>query len=479
MNYLEIPLVKKAYDFAETSLAGQKRLSGEEILEHCVKVADNLMKFDVTDPKTLSAAILHHSILNGAATPEDLKEEFGEDIAGILNAFHKLHIVKFRKGTEKEFAEELRKMFLVLARDLRVVLIKMCDILDNLRTLSCLTREKGEEVARETLEIFAPLAERLGIGEMKGEMQDLAFAYLERASCDKTKQLLQTNLVELNIILTKIKDELKKSLGKAGIHYRIESRTKHLYSLYMKLCRPEINFDMSKVSDLIAFRIVVSTTEDCYKVLDIVHKLWKPVSGSVSDFITHPKPNGYRSIHTKVVGPQGRIFEIQIRTEEMHEEAEYGLAAHWNYAEMKSRGVSDAEVSRGFATSAEKLEWVKNLAKWQKEVTNDSEFLKSVKTDFFGERVFCFTPGGDVKDLPAGATPVDFAYCLHTEVGDGCSGAKVNGKMVPLDFKIQNGDVVEIILGKGNKKPNRDWLEFTVTSSAKAQIRKHFKTIKP
>lgn len=475
MDFSTIPLTNKALEFAKISLAGQKRLSGEEILDHCLKVADNLVKFDVTDPVTLSAAILHHSILNGAATHEDLVKEFGEDIAMMLEAFYKLHVVKLKPGAQKEFAEELRKMFLVLARDLRVVLIKMCDILDNLRTLDCIDREKGREVATETLEIFAPLAERLGIGEMKGEMQDLVFEYLDRENFLKIRELLKINLDEINKVLLKIKGDLKISLGKAGIHYRIESRAKHLYSLFLKLHRPEINFNISKISDLIAFRIVVGNTEDCYKVLDIVHKLWKGVPNSVKDFIAHPKPNGYRSIHTKVTGPDGRIFEIQIRTEKMHEEAEYGLAAHWNYAEMKTSGISDEELSRGFATSAEKLEWVKSLAQWQKEVTNDAEFIKSVKTDFFGERIFCFTPKGDVLDLPNGATPVDFAYLLHTEIGDKCTGAKVNRKMVQLNSQIDNADVVEIVTSKKTKGPNRDWLKFVKTTHAKTQIRKHFK----
>ncbi|MBI4037173.1 bifunctional (p)ppGpp synthetase/guanosine-3',5'-bis(diphosphate) 3'-pyrophosphohydrolase, partial [Candidatus Daviesbacteria bacterium] len=280
-------------------------------------------------------------------------------------------------------------------------------------------------------------------------------------------------LEKLGKVLLKIKGEITLSLKKNGINAELQSRVKHIYSLYTKLTRPEINKDLNKIHDLIALRIIVESTEACYQVLDLVHKLFRSFPEPVSDYIAHPKPNGYQSIHTRVFGPNDLVFEIQIRTREMHDKAEYGLAAHWNYSEQKEKEKSDEKISQGFATSAEKLEWVKNLAMWQKEVTDNNEFLKTVKTDLFGQRIFCFTPKGDVKDLPNGATPIDFAYLVHTNMGNLVTGVKINGKVISLDTKLKNGDVVELSLSKDQKKkPSRDWLNFVVTSLAKNKIKK-------
>lgn len=470
---IDHPLVKKAYTFAQLSLAGKKRYSGEEFSDHCLKVAKILEKYKVTDPTTLSVAILHHAKENGAATYQDIESEFGAEVVEMLKTLETLKVVKVVDTPAQEFAENLRKMFLALAKDLRIVLIKLADILDNLRTLEYISKDKQIEVAKETLEIFAPLAERLGIGEMKGEMQDLSFPYLYPKQYQETKKLLKVNSEKLNKRLLKIKMQLKNVLDKEGIPFRIESRLKHLYSLYTKLHRPEINGDINKIYDLIAFRIIVQTKEQCYQVLGVVHKIWPPIPNYVRDFIANPKPNGYQSIHTTVFGPNGEPFEIQIRTEEMHKDAEYGVASHWNYSEQKEGGRSDDQLSKGFKTNAQRLEWVKSLSQWQEEVTETEEFLKSIKTDFLGIRIFVFTPKGEVKDLPSGSTPIDFAYRVHTDLGNMAMGAKVNGKIVSLNTKLKNGDVVEMLVSKDkNRKPNRDWLNFVVTTEAKRRIRK-------
>lgn len=473
MKALEDPIVRKALDFARLSLAGKKRNSGEYVIDHCVRVAEDLIKFKITDSTALTVAILHHSLHEGAATLDDIKKEFGEDVSSMMEAFEKLRIIKPKEEMGDAFAENLRKMFLVLAKDLRVVLIKLADILDNLNTLQYVDEKKRREVGQKALEIFAPLAERLGMGEMRGQMQDLAFMHLQPEEYKWVQSYAKSNLEKLGKELLKIKGSITLALKKEGISAEVQSRVKHIYSLYTKLTRPEIKKDLSKINDLIALRIIVSDTEECYKVLDIVHKIFKPLPEPVSDYISHPRPNGYQSIHTRVYGPGDLPFEIQIRTRKMHDEAEFGVAAHWNYAEKKEKGFSDEKISRGFATSAEKLDWVKRLGQWQTEIADDVEFLKTVKTDLFGARILCFTPDGDVKDLPVGATPVDFAYTVHTEMGNLVTGAKVNERVISLDTKLKNGDVVELILSKDiKKKPSRDWLHFVVTPTAKRKIKR-------
>lgn len=471
---LKNPLVEKAYDFAVLSLAGKKRYSGEFVTDHCIRVVEILERYEITDPVTLSVAMLHHSIENGAAKPSDIEKEFGKEIADMLVTLDTLKVIKINEDSVEHFIENLRKMFMSMANDLRIVLIKLADIYDNLTTLQYIPREKQIEVARETIEIFAPLAERLGMGEMKGAMQDIAFPYLYPEDYEETKKILKTNVEELEKKLLRIKSELNQELTNKNISFRIESRAKHLYSLYAKLKRPEINFDISKVYDLIAFRVIVKTKEECYQTLDAVHKLWRPMQNYVRDYIDKPKQNGYQSIHTTVFGSDNEPFEIQIRTEEMHEDAEFGVAAHWQYSASKEKkGATDENVSKGFI--ATRLDWVKSLSKWQEEVVDNEEFLKTVKTDFFNRRIFVFTPKGEVKDLPADATPVDFAYKVHTDLGDRAMGAKVNGKIAPLDSYLKNGDVVEVIVSKEKKKPSRDWLNFVVTSQARREIKKAFK----
>ncbi len=475
MKTPQTPFLKKATEFANDSLVGKKRNSGEKVADHCLRVAEILEDFKVTDPEVLAMAILHHSLHEGAASIDDIRWEFGEDIASMMEAFEKLRIIKPRKEIGEKFTENLRWMFLVLAKDLRVVLVKLADILDNLTTLQYVNEKKRVEVSRKTLEIFAPLAERLGMGEMKGTMQDLAFMNLYPGEYEWVKKYAHNQIDKLTKAMPKVKAKLSQALDEAGIEAEIQSRIKHYYSLYTKLQRPEVNRDINKIYDLMAMRVIVKEKEECYQVLSIVNQLFRPLPGHVSDFIAHPKPNGYQSIHTKVFGPANLPFEIQIRTRKMHEAAEYGVAAHWNYAEQKEKGFSDEVISRGFAAGGEKLEWVKRLGEWQMEVTDNREFLKSIKTDFFGQRIFCFTPKGDVKDLPAGATPIDFAYHVHTNLGNLVTGAKVNGKVVSLNTTLRNGDVVELFLSKDlSKKPSRDWLEFVKTSLARRKIKKFY-----
>lgn len=463
----------KAYEFAKLAMAGRHRYSGETFEEHGLKTAKILERFKVNDPVTLSAAILHHVVADGAADIGDVEKEFGTEVSGMLKTLETLRVLKLGNVSNREFVESLRRMFLVLAKDMRVVLIKLADLLDNLSTLEFVPVEKQQRVAAETIEIFAPLAERLGIGEMKGEMQDLVFPYLYPKEFVRVTKLLKKSTTELEKDLAKVRITLRKELDKENINYQISSRAKHLYSLYTKLRRPEIDFDISKVNDLIAFRIIVDTLEDCYRVLGIVHKIWRPIPDEFADFIANPKQNGYQSIHTKVLGPGAKPFEIQIRTLKMHEGAEYGVAAHWNYAEAKSKGVSGDKLTEGVKMT-NKLDWVQRLAKWQEEVVDNEEFLKSIKTDFFGERIYVFTPKGDVKDLPVGATPIDFAYSVHSGLGDLATGARVNGKMVSLDTKLSNSDVCEVIVAKNSKKPNRDWLNFVVTGMARKRIKRAY-----
>ncbi len=467
-----LDLVNKAYQFALLAYGDAKRLSGQTFIEHNLAVAETLIGLRIYDAEVIAAALLHSVLKDTPATMADLTENFGSDLANLINTLEQLSTVKLYHSQEQKYVENLRKLFLVAAKDMRVVLIRLADRLDNLKTLEFLEESKRRRIAEETLEIFAPLAARLGIGELKGSLEDLAFPYVYPDEFYWTVQLSKPYYKQLEKLIAKVKAKLRVALKEAGIDADVHGRAKHLYSLYKKLKRPEIDGDISKIYDLMAVRVIVGTVEECYKALGVVHKLWRPLPNYVRDYIALPKPNGYRSIHTTVFGPQGRLFEVQIRDWQMHYEAEFGIAAHWYYAEQKNRS-TDSQVQAGFAVS-DKLQWVKQLTAWQKDVTSSEEFLRSLKIDFFKDRIFALTPKGDVKDLPAGATPVDFAYSVHTDLGNKCIGAKVNGKMVALDYQLKSGDVVEILVSKDPaKKPSRDWLDFVVTSVAKREIRRH------
>lgn len=468
-NNFDWQLLEKAAKFATLA-------KGEKNLDHNFAAASKLVELKVVDSKTLAVAILHDVTDLGAANFSDLQGDFGEEIANLVKKVVELKVIKFGVGQTEQFAENLRKMFLSMARDVRVVLIKQVDIFDNLKNPEKLDSTTRENLARETLEIFAPLAGRLGIGELKGQLEDLAFPIVDPVNFTWLIKFSKKAYGQTNKQLLKVKAELITGLKEAGIKAEIAGRKKHIYSLYKKLARPDIGKNLSKVYDLVALRVIVESVEDCYKVLGIVHKLWRPLPDYVRDYIAAPKPNGYQSLHTTVFGLANRPFEVQIRTQDMHELAEFGIAASWYYSEQKAKTVKDTTIQAGFILQGEKLNWLKQLEDWQKEASGTLEFLKGLKHDIFADRVFVFTPKGDVKDLPQGSTSVDFAYSIHTKLGDNCAGAKVDGKLVPLDYQLKTGQVVEIIPDRSGKhKPSAHWLEFVKTNLAKGNIKKFVK----
>lgn len=470
--------LKKAWEFAKLAHSRQKRLSGEDFINHPLQVALKLADWKL-DTQTLVAALLHDSVEDGGATKEDLVKEFGEEVALLVDGVTKISGYHLKENKEEEFVENLRKMLLVIAKDVRVVLLKLADRAHNMETLWPLPKKKQVAKSKETLEIYAPLAERLGIGEVKGYLEDLAFPYVYPKEFQILKKESAPFYKEAEKSIEKMRRVLLRRIGEGGIRATIQGRKKHLYSLWKKLERPEIDGDFSKVYDVVALRILVTTVPECYTVLGVVHGIYKPVPHiGVSDFIAQPKPNGYKSIHTKVFGPGGRIVEVQIRTFEMHSQAESGIAAHWSYAETKKKGASDKKLEKGVFAPVEKLSWVRQLLEWQQEISDSEEFLKAVKFDALNHRNFIFSPKGDVYDLPAGATPVDFAYAVHTDLGNQMIMAKVGGKMVPLSEKLKSGQVVEIIKSKNPKGPSRDWLAFVGTQYAKSQINRYYRKLR-
>jgi len=470
-----LDLIKKAYEFAEIAHAGQLRFSGDPVMEHLISVAEILAELKL-DSISIVAGLLHDVIEDGGVTLEELKKEFGEEVSLLVNGVTKVGNLKLQGNREEEFVENLRKMILVMAKDLRVVFIKLADRLHNLKTLQYLPPEKQIRIARETLEVYAPLADRLGIGEMKGILEDLAFPYVYPEEYRILLKYSGPHYRKAEEFLKKATRVVYKALAREGIRAKISSRPKHIYSLWQKLKRPEINGDISKIHDLVAMRVLVETVQDCYAALGTVHSLWKPVPNlGVRDYIAQPKPNGYRSIHTNVFSLHERILEVQIRTFQMHEEAENGVAGHWYYASAKSKGVSTENLEKGnIFVPGEKLSWVKQLVGWQKEIVESKEFMEALKFDALAHRIFVFSPKGDVYDLPVGATPVDFAYAVHTELGNAIDGARVNGKLVSLSSKLKSGDIVEVI-NKKKSQPSKKWLEFVVTRTAKKEIEKYLR----
>jgi len=473
----DIPAIKRAWAFAKLAHTGQKRLTGESYVSHVLEVAKKLSEWRL-DSTSIIAALLHDTIEDGGAKREDIVTEFGEEVAILVDGVTKVTTLRLKGSKEAEFVENLRKMLLVMAKDLRVILVKLADRLHNLKTLYALSRPKQIENGQETLEIYAPLAERLGIGEVKGDLEDLAFPYVYPEDYKKISEQSKTVYKEAEDHIDAMKKKLLRALAEHGIKAQINGRKKHLYSLWSKLQRPEVDWDFEKVHDIVALRVLVESVANCYTALGTVHSIYKPVPHiGISDFIAQPKPSGYRSIHTKVFGPQGRIVEVQVRTFAMHEEAEFGVAAHWAYGEAKGKGVKDEVLEKQGVSAGKKLSWVKQLVDWQKEMTDSEEFLQAVKFDALKHRNFIFTPLGDVYDLPVGATPIDFAYAVHTDLGHNTIGAKVDGKMVPLDYKIRSGQVVEILKSKNPKGPNNDWLHFVVTTLARREIGKYFRKV--
>jgi GTP pyrophosphokinase len=460
----DLDVVREAYLFAESAHSGQSRASGEPYIRHSLAVADILADLRL-DPVTIAAALLHDVAEDTGVALKQVTERFGGEIAALVDGVTKLGQIEWRSREERQ-AESLRKMFLAMANDIRIVLIKLADRLHNMRTLQYLPEWKRKRTAQETLDIYAPLAERLGIGQIQAELQDLAFKELHpEAHLEIGTQLAQAAATSQ---LDHVINILHRELNKAGIRverYNISARPKHIYSVWQKMQRPKYaGASVARIYDRLGVRIIVDTVPECYAALGIVHALWRPIPGEFDDYIANPKTTGYQSLHTAVIH-EGEPLEIQIRTAQMHHEAEYGIAAHWRYKEGKPR---EREFER-------KLSWLRQLLEWHQEVQDARAFVQSVKLDLFQNEVFVFTPKGDVVDLPAGATPIDFAYRIHTEVGHRATGAKANGRLVPLSHHLHTGDIVEIVTSKTAAGPSRDWLAFVVTSNAKTKIKQWFK----
>ena len=452
----EQELINKACNFAEKAHAGQKRQSGEPYFVHPFETAKNLAKLGMDTP-TIVAGLLHDTLEDTGVSEETIKKEFGEDILFLVKGVTKLGTLKYR-GHERH-VESLRKFFVAIANDLRVVIIKFADRLHNLRTLQHIPEEKRHRIALESIEVYAPLANRLGMGKLKGDIEDAAFPFAYPEEYKLVEELIKEKKGLYEKYLTEVKEELEKELKKNKVDIvEIDYRIKHKYSLYQKLLKYDMDID--KIYDVVALRVVVNTIEDCYKVLGIVHAIWNPLPGRIKDYIAVPKPNGYRSIHTTIFTGLGGVAEIQIRTKEMHAEAAYGVAAHFTY---KERGLKDDK---------DKYKWIEELKNLNYLPGDPKSFLDHLKMDFFNNRIFIFTPKGDVIDLPEDSTPLDFAYSIHSDIGEHTFGSKVNGKMMPIFSKLRNGDIVEIITKK-DSKPSSKWIDYVKTTIAKKHIRSY------
>jgi GTP diphosphokinase / guanosine-3',5'-bis(diphosphate) 3'-diphosphatase len=454
-------MVRRAYERALAAHAGQRRLSGEEYVNHPMEVAAILADLQL-DAQTLAAALLHDTVEDTPLTAEEVEREFGPEVAHLVDGVTKLGRISLRSDQQQQ-AENIRKMMVAMAQDLRVVLIKLADRLHNMRTLDPLPEVKRRKISRETLDIYAPLAHRLGIGQIKWELEDLAFRNLEPDAYEDVAKRIARKRTERERLVADLRDILAAELENVGIKADITGRPKHIYSVWQKMTRDKKDF--TEIYDLSAIRVLVDTVRDCYGVLGVVHSLWKPVPGRFKDYVAMPKSNGYQSLHTTVITHTGEPIEIQIRTHEMHRVAEFGVAAHWTYKEGGKGDEFD-----------EKLGWLRSLLEWQTEAGDAESFVDTVKIDLLEDEVYVFTPKGDVLNLPTGSTPVDFAYRIHTEVGHRCVGAKVNGRMVPLDYELKNGEIIEILTAKAPHGPSRDWLNFVKSASAKERIRKWFKS---
>ncbi|MFN3198025.1 MAG: RelA/SpoT family protein [Bradymonadia bacterium] len=454
-------LVQGAYIFSAMAHEGQTRRSGEPYLTHPLEVSYIVARLRM-DPASVAAALLHDTIEDTVATVEQLETQFGKDVAFLVEGLTKLEKIKFSNAEEAQ-AENFRKMVVAMSRDLRVIVVKLADRLHNMRTLTHLRPDKQKRISRETLEIYAPLANRLGIAWAKTELEDLSFKYLYPEEYRSLAELIKKTRREREAYIEKVKGLIDNEMKRHGIHCEIYGRPKHLWSIHQKIKKSETAFE--NLYDILAFRILVDEVGSCYEALGHVHSLWKPVPGRFKDYIALPKPNGYRSLHTSVLGPDRERFEIQVRTEEMHRTAEYGIAAHWSYKEA-NYGMS--------ASPDRKFDWLRQLLEWQQDLKDPNDFMQTVKVDLFNEEVYVFTPQSDVKAFPRGATPLDFAYSIHTDLGHECSGAKVNGRMVKLNYKLQNGDIIEILRTPGNK-PNQAWLKIVKTGRAAAKIRNYIR----
>ncbi len=464
----DISMIEKAYHVADEAHKGQVRKSGEAYIIHPLCVAIILAELEL-DKETIVAGLLHDVVEDTVMTVEEITEEFGAEVALLVDGVTKLGQLAYDADKVEVQAENLRKMFLAMAKDIRVILIKLADRLHNMRTLKYMTPEKQKEKARETMDIYAPIAQRLGISKIKIELDDLSLKYLEpEAYYDLVEKVALRKSVRDEYV-QQLVGEVRKNIEAAGIKADIEGRAKHFFSIYKKMKNQGKTID--QIYDLFAIRIIVETVKDCYAALGVIHEMYKPIPGRFKDYIAMPKPNMYQSLHTTLIGPTGQPFEIQIRTYEMHRTAEYGIAAHWKYKEASDgKNVQNQE--------EEKLSWLRQILEWQRDMSDNREFMSLLKSDLdlFSDTVFCFTPTGDVKNLPNGSTPVDFAYSIHSAVGNKMIGAKVNGKLVPIDYVIQNGDRIEILTSQNSKGPSRDWLNIVKSTQAKNKINQWFRS---
>jgi GTP diphosphokinase / guanosine-3',5'-bis(diphosphate) 3'-diphosphatase len=464
----DISMIEKAYQVADSAHKNQFRKSGEPYIIHPLCVAIILAELEL-DKETIVAGLLHDVVEDTVCTVEELSKDFGDEIALLVDGVTKLTQLNYSKDKVEIQAENLRKMFLAMAKDIRVILIKLADRLHNMRTLQYQSPTKQKEKARETMDIYAPIAQRLGISKIKIELDDLSLKYLEPETYKELTEKINSKKGERITTIRSIVEEVKFHIKEAEIDAKIDGRVKHFFSIYKKMVNQ--NKTLDQIFDLFAVRIIVDTVKDCYAALGVIHEMYKPIPGRFKDYIAMPKPNMYQSLHTTLIGPNGQPFEIQIRTYEMHRTAEYGIAAHWKYKEgVDGKNNQDTEEA--------KLTWLRQILEWQRDMSDNKEFLSLLKSDLdlFSESVYCFTPSGDVKNLPNGSTPIDFAYSIHSAVGNKMVGARVNGKLVNIDYIIQNGDRIEIITSQNSKGPSRDWLSLVKSTQAKNKINQWFKT---
>ena len=464
----DISMIKKAYQIASKAHEGQKRKSGEPYIIHPLCVAIILADLEL-DKETIVAGLLHDVVEDTVMTTEDLTREFGSEVALLVDGVTKLGQLNYSADKVEVQAENLRKMFLAMAKDIRVILVKLADRLHNMRTAQYWSAPKQKEKARETMDIYAPIAQRLGISKIKIELDDLSLKYLKPEVYYDLVEKINLRKGEREAFVQSIVDEVKTRMEEADIEAEVNGRVKHFFSIYKKMVNQDKTLD--QIYDLFAVRIIVDTVKDCYAALGVIHELYKPIPGRFKDYIAMPKPNMYQSLHTTLIGSNGQPFEIQIRTFEMHRTAEYGIAAHWKYKESGSGKVAAGD-------EAAKLSWLRQILEWQKDTSDSKEFLSMVKgdLDLFSENVYCFTPSGDVKTLPSGSTTIDFAYSIHSAVGNKMVGARVNGKLVPIEYVVQNGDRIEVITSQNSKGPSRDWLALVKSTQAKNKINQWFKS---
>ena len=464
----DVTQIEKAYQIAYNAHKGQVRKSGEPYIIHPICVATILAELEL-DKETIVGGLLHDVVEDTVMTLDEISEEFGSEVALIVDGVTKLGQLSYSSDKVEVQAENLRKMFLAMAKDIRVILIKLADRLHNMRTLKYMTPEKQKEKARETMDIYAPIAQRLGISKIKIELDDLSLRYLKPDAYYDLARSIASKKSEREAFVRSIVDEVSKHMEDGGIKAEVTGRVKHFFSIYRKMVNQDKTLD--QIYDLFAVRIIVDTVKDCYAALGLIHEMYTPIPGRFKDYIAMPKPNMYQSLHTTLIGPTGVPFEIQIRTFEMHKTAEYGIAAHWKYKEDPN--------GKNIETNEEaKLTWLRQILEWQRDMSDNREFMSMLKNDLdlFSESVYCFTPAGDVKNLPNGSTPIDFAYSIHSAVGNKMVGARVNGKLVPIDYRIQNGDRIEIITSQNSRGPSRDWLNIVKSTQAKNKINQWFKT---